>query len=162
MKLSKSRFVVLAIGLIIAACLTVLGVFLSKLAFHAALRAQGASFEVWPQTGEFADLAINEEATFVIADFRSDILNESKHGKYLPLRRSGHIVEVPKGTEAEALDRYVIKNLQIRRDLSPSPSLGHLENGAIVICKIRVVSGSKKGLIGWLPEADITRKYAMP
>jgi hypothetical protein len=121
-----------------------------------------AQYSIWPSDGRFADLALDEEASLVIADFRSHVLDESKHAKYVPLKNAGRIVEIQKSEDAEVIDSYVVKDGRARRDIPASPDIGRLEDGAIVMFQVRIASGPKKGLIGWLPGGDLAGKYPMP
>lgn len=130
--------------------------------FISYLFGHGVGSLVWPDRGEFADLALDEGASLVIADFRSHVLDESKHAKYMPLKNEGRIIEIPKSADAEILDRCVVKEGRTRRDIPATPGHGRLDDGEIAMFQIRVASGPKKGIVGWLPEGDLTGKYPMP
>ncbi|MGO9240387.1 MAG: hypothetical protein ACLQBJ_06215 [Bryobacteraceae bacterium] len=120
---------------------------------------QAESYVIRPDTGDCADLALDEDASFVLADFRCHVLDEPKRAKWLKLKTAGRSIQVGKLEDAKKLDIYMIKDGQVRRDLSTDE---YLKPGEIVMAKIRVTSGPKKGVVGWLPVVDIARKYAMP
>ena len=159
MNLTRRRVAISAIRVVAAVLLLALGIFLSKLMFHWVMKVQGESYVVRPDTGNFADLAIDEDASIVLADFRCHRLDELKRNRYLDLKGAGRIVQVATLDNAQELEEYVIKDGRIRWDLS---TYEYAKPGEIAMAKIRMTSGPKKGVIGWLPLADIARKYAMP
>ncbi len=133
--------------------------------FRWVLRVQGESYvispccEDWAHLPDFADLALDKDASFVLADFRCNRLDESKRTRYLALKAAGRIIQVGKLEDAKELDEYMIKDGRVRRDLS---TYEYEKPGEIGMARIRMTSGPRKGVIGWLPLVDIAHKYAMP
>ncbi len=132
------------------------------LAIDLAIKRLGELYVVWPEAGEFADLALDEETSLIIADFRCHVLDESKHAKYLPFKRLGRIIGIRKGTNVKVLDKYIVLDGRVRRDISVYPVYGRFQDGASLMFKVKVTGGPNKGVMGWLPEGDVRRKYAMP